>query len=51
MLLHVNVCTGEEEEQERAERAAEGDSDVLQQAVNQSQQREPNMRLNITIHS
>lgn len=50
MLLHVNVCTGEEEEQERAERAEEGDSDVLQQAVNQSQH-EPKMRLNITIHS
>lgn len=28
LVLHVNVCTGEEEEQERAERAEEGDNNI-----------------------
>lgn len=49
MLLHVNVCAGEEEEQGRAGRAEEGGSDLLQQAA-ESQQDEPNIRLNITVH-
>lgn len=34
MLLHGYVCTGEEEEEGRAERAEEDDSDLLPVTVN-----------------